>query len=674
MKDIKEISGTLKISRSFALVSLYFFKSLELIKGENTNEKFSITIMENENLQKLFPGNVKVEAGKAFIHYNQKLCMEEINNFIEKSGLKKPGVYEVSSVTNGNKAVCSKEKLWFNITGIHGRAFVFEFENYRQNLYLRAEEDVNALIGYEIYYREINDDQYVAKNISKFEGLDACGGNTWNVQDRRPSDNLGTCENSKDCNLPANQDDFPILVYKPETGWIFDLKPFTPYAVYATTLMVPHLATNATGAQSDIVYFRTDSEPPEEVRSLKWSAEETYSKLRISWSPPRRPHGIIDHYDIMLEYIPLKDIAKNRNYCSKKPEDKPEKAEIVVPKPKVNDTSNCPLCQCSKDDGKNHNKIEDFGDEHIDEQVFYSDLINKIFTIPITIGGGGKSKRSIRSGAESLQLLGQPEEEKYVRVNTKTASVQSHENVYNETSFINGSNVYGILYERVSGNQTEIVLKDLKHFALYQVKVMACQAERKYDVDCVDNCIMQKDCSPWSIDEAKTRPKPNADDIIVDDNKLDINFPNETTGDTYIRWRPPQDPNEMIVHYTLRRKSSMSDDASNSYMEQCISLNQLIELDDGSGRVEYHLTTEGEYLISLRAVSLYSSGGWTSWQKVKVKTTASYYWIAIIVVIILLLIAGLMVGFVVRHKKKNPILEWEIVSRNPDYLDTVNYL
>ena len=35
MKDIKVISGTLKISRSFALVSFYFFKSLTEIQGRN---------------------------------------------------------------------------------------------------------------------------------------------------------------------------------------------------------------------------------------------------------------------------------------------------------------------------------------------------------------------------------------------------------------------------------------------------------------------------------------------------------------------------------------------------------------------------------------------------------------------------------------------------------------
>jgi hypothetical protein len=106
MKDIKVISGMLKVSRSFALVSLYFLKSLERIDGLlDTGEDFALTILENENLQKLFPDNARVKIrGRAFVHYNQKLCMEEINSLIEASGMSPPMNFDVSEVTNGNKA------------------------------------------------------------------------------------------------------------------------------------------------------------------------------------------------------------------------------------------------------------------------------------------------------------------------------------------------------------------------------------------------------------------------------------------------------------------------------------------------------------------------------------------------------------------------------------------
>ena len=70
---------------------------LFIFKIQVDPESFVITIMENENLQKLFPKNVTVGGGKgkAFIHYNQKLCMEEINNFIAASTLAPPQDFEV---------------------------------------------------------------------------------------------------------------------------------------------------------------------------------------------------------------------------------------------------------------------------------------------------------------------------------------------------------------------------------------------------------------------------------------------------------------------------------------------------------------------------------------------------------------------------------------------------
>jgi len=54
---IRRISGFLKISRTFAIVSLDFFKSLEVIEGKNVygENEYSLTILQNENLQKLFP-------------------------------------------------------------------------------------------------------------------------------------------------------------------------------------------------------------------------------------------------------------------------------------------------------------------------------------------------------------------------------------------------------------------------------------------------------------------------------------------------------------------------------------------------------------------------------------------------------------------------------------------
>ena len=68
------ITGSLKISRSFPIVSLDFFKSLTKIEGTTTEDTivhkthYSLEILENENLQKLFPTNSRVRI--TFNHYN----------------------------------------------------------------------------------------------------------------------------------------------------------------------------------------------------------------------------------------------------------------------------------------------------------------------------------------------------------------------------------------------------------------------------------------------------------------------------------------------------------------------------------------------------------------------------------------------------------------------------
>ena len=106
------ITGSLKVSRSFPIVSLDFFKNLREIQGISTEDididiekkaHYSLELLENENLQKLFPANSNVtitqrngkkgtpKPGKAFIHYNQKLCPSEIKRLLEESKMFKPG-------------------------------------------------------------------------------------------------------------------------------------------------------------------------------------------------------------------------------------------------------------------------------------------------------------------------------------------------------------------------------------------------------------------------------------------------------------------------------------------------------------------------------------------------------------------------------------------------------
>ena len=63
--QVSVITGTLKISRSFPIISLDFFKSLTEVQGVSSPDsikkvQYSLEILENENLQNLFPTDSKV--------------------------------------------------------------------------------------------------------------------------------------------------------------------------------------------------------------------------------------------------------------------------------------------------------------------------------------------------------------------------------------------------------------------------------------------------------------------------------------------------------------------------------------------------------------------------------------------------------------------------------------
>ena len=249
---IKVIDGSLTISRSFPIVSLDFFEDLEEIRGIHTvdvgtkRKNYALELTENENLQVLFPDaseranrkNVTIsshkgedgdkEQGSAFIHYNPKLCRKEITNLLEYSGMRDPDKTDISYGTNGDKAICSTNKLnltfeihlWDGLDSwMEGQDTVdLWFTNYQKYLFEKG-VDTRQLLKYEINYIEISDETYARKNLTKYQGRDACGGSEWITYDKKPSSSGS------------------VTTWVEEQSFIRPLKPFTCYAVYVTTMI-----------------------------------------------------------------------------------------------------------------------------------------------------------------------------------------------------------------------------------------------------------------------------------------------------------------------------------------------------------------------------------------------------------------------------------------------------
>lgn len=100
--DLEEIEGALKVIRSFPLISLSFFKKLKTIRGEKMEGSYALHVVDNQNLQSLFDHPVEILAGKLFVHFNPKLCIQHIEYLTNYT----TDVEDVSRYTNGDEVAC----------------------------------------------------------------------------------------------------------------------------------------------------------------------------------------------------------------------------------------------------------------------------------------------------------------------------------------------------------------------------------------------------------------------------------------------------------------------------------------------------------------------------------------------------------------------------------------
>lgn len=76
------------------------------------------------------------------------------------------------------------------------------------------------------------------RNVTEYDGQDACGSNSWNMVD---------------VDLPSNKEDNPGILLQ-------GLKPWTQYAIYVKAVMLTMMESyHAHGAKSEIAYIRTQA-------------------------------------------------------------------------------------------------------------------------------------------------------------------------------------------------------------------------------------------------------------------------------------------------------------------------------------------------------------------------------------------------------------------------------
>ena len=646
LQNIVEITGSLKIERSHSLVSLHFFKSLIKIGGGEFAPVKTLTIFENDNLQKLFPDNQVLDLGPrpvVFIHYNQKLCMKEITKFLERSPQRKKVVVEehsVSSFSNGNKIVCSEEKLNLNVITGGPDLLKLQYKNYYQVLEQLNDVDVNSLLGYHVFYREVTEDQFANRSITKYEGMDACGGSAWNVifeEDparftqilpQQTSDSE-PCDPGKERCFDLGNGQFVRISYNDVYTYIPNCKPYTPYAIYVTTVMEKTLAGRASGAQSDIVYARTNDTNPSPVASLEAKSPSPNS-LEVMWREPNKPNGIIDQYYVEVTYLQSFAANEERNYCDQK---KVNKEPVPVPEPpspspdEMEDS--CPVCDevCRKDEDPAINKpVAPQTDKVIAEKSFHDDIINKVFPLIQSVAIApedeyflsadilSRKRRDVSDQTKGNSIAEEDSSGKMNEGNESFITIKSQRhgpfrNLSEANQTILGTSYMKRVLVKLPGNVTSVVIDSLRHYTDYEIRVLACHQER------LDGGQVFRACSDEAILNTKTTHNNTADNIPPWNYNIDIYTLAGNGSEGIIKWLPPEDPNERIVNYMLSR----SPDPTTKPFIRCISLAEIKKTREEVGGVyrdvlSYVLTTDGEYYIRLQAVSLFDEGSWTKFQ------------------------------------------------------------
>ncbi|QQP39861.1 Receptor protein-tyrosine kinase, partial [Caligus rogercresseyi] len=550
----------------------------------------------------------KSSPGKAFIHYNPKLCPQKIVEMIKESQMSTDyDKADISEFTNGDKAICSHYKLHVS-SKLSTRGLLVSYDNYQEIIFKQnTTNDIRALLRYEIHYRI-------------FDGRDACGGDYWKIMDKMPSEPMIVNEEFKFLN---------------ESVLLTGLQPYTYYAFYVATLMIRDIANrhNIDGAQSDIQYIRTLESKPSQIAKLDYEKID-YSSIKILWKPPKSPNGPISHYEMNItREIRDHNQTMERPYCDPhykiqenleenkegEEEKKKEKLEEKIPSDISNLTSceSCEFCKAPEVIQSEYEKSETDDFLHI--------VLNTIFT-------------SNSIGEESLLSENEDGGEMFSLRKRRWVKPQP---VSRQEPFMQNT--------IIPGDATEFTVSGLRHYRRYQITLRACHED-------TGRLSLKDRCSDDLRLEFTSLNKPGADDI--QGKPLLVAHSNSSSEAAWLSWNPPQDPNELIVNYNVKIESK-SKESTGIY---CITAEEFIKND-----YRYSLLIPGAYYVSVQAVSVYGYGDWSesTWVTVKGTSSSIVLYVMIPLLFLFLLAAALLLTYF--YFKNHGDSEINI-SSNPRYM------
>lgn len=605
--QLEEIKGYLTVRRAYALVSLSFLRKLHTIRGEHLDsDYYAFYALDNQNLRELWDWskhNLTIERGRTFFHYNSKLCMSEIRKMEEMTGTKERNQKnDIALRTNGDQASCETKLLKFTMIKTTYSMIMLKWEPFWP-------QDFRDLLGFMVLYKEAP-----YRNVTEFDGQDACGSNSWVIADVEPPSRPTT---------DGKKTENPGYLIRP-------LKPWTQYAIMVKTQLSASDEHQVHGAKSEIIYVRTNATKPS-VPLDPISSSNSSSQIILKWKPPTSPNGNITHYRVICRKQPEDSDLYKFDYClqgMKLPSRKPTHLDSEDEQ-KWNHTdepsSGGRCCACPKTDNQLKKELEEI--EY--RKTFENYLHNEVFE-----SRPARRRRSVgvaNATQTSLFLTSLPF--------GSTTAAPDDEDKEEE----------GSVLELKVASKESTVISNLHHFTSYKIEIMACNDPNDL-----------KRCSMATYVSARTMPEDKADDI-----------PGPVTHEivmaeppyVLIKWNAPSSPNGLIVLYEVfYSKVGETEDHT-----ACVSLPAYVKL----GGTKLSLVQPGNYSVRVRATSLAGNGSFT-------ETTYFFMpnpdpgliWIVIgpVICFILLLFVGGAVFVIFKKKQTEGPTGPLIASSNPEYL------
>uniref|UniRef100_A0A8C3B182 Tyrosine-protein kinase receptor n=1 Tax=Cyclopterus lumpus TaxID=8103 RepID=A0A8C3B182_CYCLU len=449
--QLEEITGFLTVRRAYALVSLSFLRKLRIIRGEHLEgDVFALYALDNQNLRELWDWskhNLTIYRGRTFFHYNSKLCMSEIRKMEEVTGTKERNQKnDIAVRNNGEQASCETKLLKFTVIKTLSNMIMLKWEPFWPL-------DFRDLLGFMVLYKEAP-----YKNVTEFDGQDACGSNSWAIADVDPPSRSTDSKKAED----------PGHLIRP-------LKPWTQYAIMVKTQLSASDEDQVHGAKSEIIYVRTNA--TSESHHDQSQSAYGHTSIILKWKPPTSPNGNITHYRVICRKQAEDSDLYKFDYClqgmklpSRTPthldsEDEQKWNHTDEP------TSGGRCCACPKTD----NQLKKEQEEIEYRKTFENYLHNEVF------------------------------ESRYA---PRISDAILHEN----TDMNNVSLIFSAQVELKVSSKESTLISNLQHFTSYKIEIMACN-----HVTDLKRCSMATYVSARTMPEEKADdiPGPVTHEIVT---------------------------------------------------------------------------------------------------------------------------------------------------------------